>query len=100
MTTTVLLDAAPVPLDTPASEVDALWAAYTRYEDAYLAKPGSGPADQLRSLWQRAHVRVRRAAKVAATAARALAPGVVAFLRELGRMAADLHWEEASSGKR
>jgi hypothetical protein len=97
--TTVLLDAAPVPLDTPASEVDALWKSYCEYEDAYLADPGSGRADRLRSLWQRARGRARRAAKAVASAVRALAPNVVAFLREMGRMAADLHWEESNGNR-
>ena len=97
---TVLIDLAPVPLDTPPSEVDALWEAYTRYEDAYLIDPDSGRTDRLRGLWQRAQGRVRRAAKAAAGVARALLPGAIAFLREMGRLAADCHWEEASRGKR
>lgn len=95
----VLIDLAPVPLDTPPAEADALWRAYREYERAYWANPGSGRADQLRGLWQRAHVRARRAARAVASAAQALAPGVVAFLREMGRMAADLHFSEATGGK-
>src|ERR1700690_2237985 len=98
--TTVLFDAAPVPLDTPASEADALWKSYRRYENQYLADPASPGADRLRSLWQRAQGRARGAAKAAASVARALAPRVVEFLREMGRMAADLHWSEASNEKR
>jgi hypothetical protein len=93
---TVLLDLSPVPLDTPSDEVDKLWRVYGQYEDAYLDDPGSERADRLRNLWRRANERVLRAAKAAASAAKTLVPGVIAFLREMGRMAADLHLEEAS----
>jgi hypothetical protein len=40
-----------------------------------------------------------RSTGVSTKAAPPLTPNVVAFLREMGRMAADLHWEEGH-GKR
>jgi hypothetical protein len=97
-----------VPLDASPEHLDAVLKARRQYEDAFLVDDpeaiDSRQVDRLWGAWQRARTRAFRAVRSVAaavkTTARALTPQAVAFLREMGRMAADLHWREASDEKR